>query len=183
MYYVKASNNTVEKFPYSIGMLRKDNPNVSFPKVMSIEALAEWGVYPVTVVDNPDYDVSTQRIDVAELPTFVNGAWIIPKTVVDLTAEEVAAVKAKQVEMYTNAVQEHLDSVAKDRNYDGILSLCTYATSSNTTFAAEGQAGVAWRDSVWTDCYTILANVESGVRTQPTVEELVAELPTIVWPA
>lgn len=88
-----------------------------------------------------------------------------------------AVVKAELI----NAVQAKLDEVAQSRGYDGILSLCSYATSSDTTFAAEGQAGVAWRDAVWRHCYNLLAEVQAGTKPVPTVEELVAGLPTITW--
>mgnify|MGYP006281340095 CR=1 FL=1 len=83
----------------------------------------------------------------------------------------------------TNRVQRHLDDTARERSYDGILSLCTYATSSNTTFAAEGQAGVEWRDAVWAECYRILDEVSAGTRAIPTEYELLAELPVFEWPA
>ena len=86
------------------------------------------------------------------------------------------------IAQYTGAVQQHLDVFARTRNYDGILSLCTYATSLNPKFAAEGQAGVEWRDAVWVKCYAVLAEVEAGLREQPTVEQLIAELPVFVWP-
>ncbi len=82
----------------------------------------------------------------------------------------------------TNAVQQHLDAKARERNYDGIMSLCTYATSSDPTFAAEGQAGVDWRDAVWAECYRILGEVEAGTRTIPTEDELLADLPGFTWP-
>lgn len=82
----------------------------------------------------------------------------------------------------TDAVQRHLDATAKTRNYDGILSLASYATSTNPTFAAEGQAGVAWRDAVWAYCYQALAAVQAQTRAVPTWEELKAELPAMVWP-
>ena len=82
----------------------------------------------------------------------------------------------------TNSVQQLLDSKAKERNYDNILSLCTYATSVNPTFSAEGQAGVEWRDAVWAKCYQVLDEVNSGTREVPTKEELLSELPTFTWP-
>lgn len=83
----------------------------------------------------------------------------------------------------TAAVQRHLDGKARERNYDGILSLCTYAASPNSKFVAEGQAGVEWRDAVWVKCYEILADVQAGTRPAPTAEQLIAELPGFTWPA
>ena len=88
MSYVKASGSTVEKYPYSIGLLRKDNPSTSFPRRMPDEQLASWNVYPVTVVEDPLHNPETQKIETATQPTFVNGAWILSKSVVDLTQEE-----------------------------------------------------------------------------------------------
>jgi hypothetical protein len=83
---------------------------------------------------------------------------------------------------YTAAVQQRIDAFARTRNYDGILSAATYATSTVLTFAAEGQYAVAARDTTWAKCYEILAAVESGARPLPTLAELFAELPALVWP-
>ena len=83
---------------------------------------------------------------------------------------------------YTSAVQIHLDNMVKERNYDGILSACTYATSSVPKFAAEGHTCVTWRDAVWATCYQILGEVESGQRPTPSVEDLIALLPIMTWP-
>ena len=83
---------------------------------------------------------------------------------------------------YTDAVQIHLDSTVKTRNYDGILSACSYTGSSVPKFAAEAQACVLWRDSVWTTCYAILAEVQSGKRPAPTSAELLDMLPAMNWP-
>jgi hypothetical protein len=75
-----------------------------------------------------------------------------------------------------------LDETAKERGYDSILSLCTYATSTAVKFSKEGQAAVEWRDEVWAKGYTILADVEAGTRSIPTVDEFLAELPNFAWP-
>lgn len=81
----------------------------------------------------------------------------------------------------TWAVQAHLDTTAREKNYDGILSACTYATSTVPQFAAEGQACVEWRDAVWMTCYTVMAEVKAGTRPVPTSDELIAMLPAGPW--
>lgn len=79
------------------------------------------------------------------------------------------------------AIQTLLDSTARTRGYDSMLSLCTYASSSNPTFAAEAAAGMDWRDAVWTYAGTMLAAIQSGARTVPTLEAFLSELPAIGW--
>lgn len=80
--------------------------------------------------------------------------------------------------------QLRLDDFAKTRNYDGILSACTYATSSIAKFRIEGEYTVTVRDLTWSTLYQILADVESGDRHVPTsYEEIEVELPVLEWPA
>lgn len=83
----------------------------------------------------------------------------------------------------TGVIQQHLDTVAQQRNYDGILSLCTYATSAHLRFATEGQAGVEWRSSVWAMGYQLLDEALAGERDIPSDAELIALLPEMQWPS
>jgi hypothetical protein len=81
------------------------------------------------------------------------------------------------------ATQQRLDDFAKTRNYDGIVSLCTYASSPSAKFKAEGQYGVDVRDASWTKLYEILAEVEAATRPMPTsYSDIESELPTLAWP-
>jgi hypothetical protein len=81
----------------------------------------------------------------------------------------------------TWAVQRHLDTKARERNYDNIVSACSYAAAANP-FQDEGLAFLGWRSMVWAYCYQVLADVEAQLRPVPTEAELLAELPELVLP-
>ena len=72
---------------YTIGQLRQDNPNVSFPKDIPLETLAEYNVYPLTVADRPSYNNLTEDT-VLNTPTEVNGAWIQSYSVFQKSQED-----------------------------------------------------------------------------------------------
>ena len=87
----------------------------------------------------------------------------------------------EQLETFTTAIQMHLDRFAQTRNYDGIMSAATYATSTVAKFRAEGQYAVEARDLTWAKGYEIMDAVVSGARPMPTMEEVLAELPKLKW--
>lgn len=86
-------NGAVAKYPYTIGMLRKDNPNTSFPKRPDDELLAQWGLQPVSRTERPDVDYTKNVTE--GTPQYVNGAWLQVWSVTDATAEEVAERRAQ----------------------------------------------------------------------------------------
>lgn len=85
---------------------------------------------------------------------------------------------------FTASIQQRLDTFAQTRNYDSILSACTYATSTVPKFKTEGQACVNLRDATWAAAYNILAEVQAGDRPMPaSIADIEADLPAAVWPA
>lgn len=86
---VKTTNGNVDTYPYSVGRLRRDNPNTSFPKRVPDDMLAEWGVYTVVYTDMPSIDDRTQKVEQEATPTLVDGSWTVGWTTSDKTAEEV----------------------------------------------------------------------------------------------
>ena len=113
--------------------------------------------------------------DVSHGWRLVKGELQPPEQPLPPTHEEIVA-------KYAAGVQQHLDTFARARNYDGILSAATYATSRVPKFKAEGQYAVEARDVTWAKCYEVLAAVEAGSRPMPTWDELLAELPVLRWP-
>lgn len=57
--FIKLTNGTPET--YTIGQLRRDNANVSFPKDIPAETLASYSVYAVKRTPAPQIDSKTHR--------------------------------------------------------------------------------------------------------------------------
>jgi hypothetical protein len=91
--YIKVNNDAPEN--YSIGQLRRDNPQTSFPKQISEEMLAEYDVYATTTAKPPEV-LSTQKLNQSTKPVLVDGAWVYQWTVVEKTADEIAEYNANQ---------------------------------------------------------------------------------------
>jgi len=92
--YVKITNGSVDTYPYSVGQLRRDNPQTSFPKQIPSEMLAEYGVHPVEMPNAPSIDARTQRSEQATTPTLVDGSWTLTWSTSSKTAEEIAEYDA-----------------------------------------------------------------------------------------
>lgn len=89
MAYIKLTNGIPEH--YSIGKLRRDNPNISFPKHVPESLLAEYDVYPVVETPQPAFDPVTQTVSQADVPVLEGGQWVRKWTVADKSAEQIAA--------------------------------------------------------------------------------------------
>lgn len=124
---VKVTNGNVDTYPYSVGQLRRDNPNTSFPKTVPTATMAAYGMYPVGYEAAPDYDPLTHRLQHSSVPSLVDGEWKLTKTVVALTAEELQAkTDAKAAEMR--------------KKRDGLLAETDWWASSDLTMTAEQTA-------------------------------------------
>lgn len=124
MAYVKITNGSVAEYPYSVGKLRRDNPNTSFPKQIPDDMLAAYGVHAVAFTDAPSIDDRTQKREQNAQPTLVDGAWTLGWTTSSKTAEE---------------VQEYDDSVAAGNRAqrDALLAATDYLALTDTTLSAE----------------------------------------------
>lgn len=84
---------------------------------------------------------------------------------------------------YGAAVQAHIEATVRARNYHDAATCASYIGSTIPAWQADAETFVAWRDSVWVYVYAQLAAVQAEQRTQPSIEDLVYELPAIDWPA
>ena len=83
--YIKIKDGIIT-YPYTIGQLKSENPNVSFPQAITNEVLENFGVYPVESVEvTDDY---TKNI-VEGTPTLSGSVYIQTWNITDATEEEI----------------------------------------------------------------------------------------------
>jgi hypothetical protein len=102
MLYVKVTNGSIQ-YPYTMGQLRKDNPNTSFPAYISADILAQYNVYAVEEVPAPEVDPLTQRHE-QTTPVLVDGKWTQTWRVVQLPENQATVnVRAKRNQLLADS--------------------------------------------------------------------------------
>ena len=171
------------EYPLTQEQIKKRFPQVSFP---SGSFNPPDGYSAVEVPAPPPFDFNSELL-IASEPVLIDGKWVQQWKVKPLPPEEILARKLALEKNLQDSIiestQQRLDSFARTRNYDGILSACTYATSNVPKFAAEGQAAVNFRDATWAALYQILEEVQAGQRETPTgFSDIEPLLPPLEWP-
>jgi hypothetical protein len=87
--YIKITNGNPE--PYSIGKLRRDNKDTSFPKRIPDNILADYNVFKVIIPSEPIYDDRTQRLSLGDITELADGRFVRPWNIEQLTQEEIDA--------------------------------------------------------------------------------------------
>jgi hypothetical protein len=103
----------------------------------------------------------------------------IPDPIPEPTIEQIKATLEA-------AIDKHIDQIAKYKRYGraGIspsVACLGYAAYLNP-YQAEAIAYGQWIASIWPVVNQIMADVESGLRPIPTEQELISELPEMIWP-
>jgi hypothetical protein len=144
--HILAPNQIIEKYPYSIGELRRDQPNTSFPRNPDDALLAEWNVFPVRPTDYPQVD-HTKNVTEGT-PALQNGAWVQVWNITDATAEEVeqrTEQKAASVRTERNALLAASDWTQLADSAADKAAWATYRQAlRDITAQAEFPWGVQW---------------------------------------
>ena len=142
--FAKIINQTVEKYPYSIGNLRQENPQVSFPKNPTDALMESFNAYRVFTSPQPEI-TATQTVSEGT-PQFnvADQRWAQTWVVRDKTAEEIAQELAEQ------AAQ-----VRAER--DRLLAECDWVTIKAVDASADG-LGIQL-PQVWVDYRKALRDI------------------------
>ncbi len=129
------------------------------------------------------WDIEHNYILIADTEKSDVNGWTYPKELCPHKSEEQKQQEAVQqrITEIQIAVQNLLDRKAKEKMYDNGFAIASYAASTNETFRDEAQRFISWRDGVWSKCYEILADFESGEIEMPTVDYVMERLPTLDW--
>lgn len=103
MFYVKTTlDGALEQYPYTLADLRLAHPNTSWPKAISDELAAEFGVIPVTPAEQPsaNYQFNLERTAVKQGAEWLE-QWIETPATPEQIAERTAA-KANEVRTERN---------------------------------------------------------------------------------
>lgn len=95
--YALIENGEVKQYPCGADVLRRDNPQTSFPKNPTPELLATFNVFPVRPTEQPQCDPMTQRVEEGT-PVLQAGEWVQTWLVNQLSAEEIAQLQADRAE-------------------------------------------------------------------------------------
>lgn len=145
--YVLAPNQTVEIYPYSIGDLRRDNPNTSYPRNPSDATLADWNVFPVTDKPTPAYNPATQNCNQIN-PTLKAGKWEMAWAVTPATPKQITertSAKESEVRQQRNQLLSDCDWTQLP---DAPVLRATWATYRQQLRDVTAQPGFPW-EVVW----------------------------------
>lgn len=172
----------VYKVPYDPNRLSSDlGYLVLLPPAPTLDQLAEWGIYEVYLTSPPNGGFTHKAIEVD--PVYTDGQWVQTWELIPLSQVEAEVAVGNFQTYIVNSTQERLDTFAKTRGYDGILSACTYASSTIPKFAGEGQCCVNIRDATWAALYQLMNDVQTAVKPAPASwADVEAVLPALVWP-
>ena len=82
---------------------------------------------------------------------------------------------------YEAKIQARLDNFARSLAYDGIISACSYATSTVERYRIEGQYCVDMRDATWAKAFELFSAFKPDAPV-PAWEEIEARLPPLSSP-
>jgi hypothetical protein len=141
--YVLAPNQTVQKFPYSLKDLRKDNPNVSFPASPSPELLEQWNVYAVLDRDQPQYNYATQNCSMVN-PVLENEQWYTNWQITDATPEEIEQRREQKAASVRFERNQRLADCDWTQLADAPVDHSEWATYRQALRDVTAQAGFPW---------------------------------------
>ena len=130
-------------WPYDLGQLRRDNPNVSFSNYPSEEDLAPFNCYPVLPSEIPVYDQRTEQVE-QTYPEQVDGTWYQAWRINSLSTEEIQRQTDSQAEAMRLERNQRLTSCDWTQIADAPVDAFIWAAYRQSLRDVPGQIGFPW---------------------------------------
>ena len=145
---VKITDGSVDVFPYSLKLLKQDNPDTDFPNPMTDDDFESWGVFNVVMGDCPVV-AHNETIDPHSEPTLVDDVWTVGWAVRDLTEEEVVMKAAMSRDLRCTRLADSDWTQTNDSPLDDQTKVL-WATYRTALRDISGQSGFP-TDIIWPD--------------------------------
>jgi hypothetical protein len=143
--YALIVNDEVVKYPYSYGELKKDNPNVSFPKEPNDDLFLDWNVFKIKRTDYPVVDYTKNVKE--ETPQKINNVWTQVWDVFNASEDEIE----QRTEEESNNVRSERDGLLMESDWTQVLDApvdrSTWAVYRQLLRNVPGQPGFPWNVS------------------------------------
>lgn len=154
------------KYPYGFAQLQADNPYTAFPQGVSVEELfqgTEANLAGNTLVEvapaaQPEHDQNTQICTLQDMPTLMNGAWVLEWTVSDKPQEDVAAQQVQTAANNKNRAKQLLAET-------DWVELPSVTNTTNTPHLTNAADFIVYRNTL----RSIAVNPPSTEATWPTI--------------
>jgi hypothetical protein len=180
MRYVQTNNGTfVRHILNEFESIQWDETNKTSVRKLPESKREEFGLFRLQLVTPPSFDPVTQARtdgDAVLIGDVWTQQWIVEGLTAEQTAINIVESKIAKELAVSTAVQSVIDKAAQALGFDNIDSITKYIGFANT-FEADATSLRNWVPLIWDYVYKVRADIESGARAEPTVEELLLELP------
>lgn len=137
-------NGAVKQYPYSVGDLKRANPDTSFPSTVSDEALQGYGVQRVFFSTQPTLTDTQVLVEGTPVFSTEDQRWTQVWSVRDMTQDEIDSRNAAQAA----SVREERNAKLADSDWtqlaDSTADKATWATYRQALRDITDQAGFPW---------------------------------------
>lgn len=151
-----------------IGTTQELFPNTSFVKdVVPDDFLAQNGC--VKDIETLAFDSMKHRMSV--VAPYIKDNLVYTVELIELSELEKSEQQKNKLENFRRQLDylatQEINKFARDHGYESILSMISFSSSTNQTYADEAKIAIDYRDAVWLNVETIIADVIAGDREIP----------------
>lgn len=163
-----------------VGNVNELFPNTSFVKdVIPDDFLTQHNC--CKVIDVLEFNPDTHKMSIVQ--PYIKNDLVYIVELVELSDDEKNQRKKNKLENFKRQLDylatQEINKFARDHGYESILSMISFINSTNQTYADEAKVAIDYRDAIWLNVETIIADVIAGDREIVDANTLITELISI----